>query len=265
MIVNHDIHVHTQLSSCCKDPDATPEKYLARAAQLGLHTIGFANHLWDNAMPGSSKWYAPQDFHHIMQIRDQIPADTHGVRVLVGCESEFCGAGKPGISRAVADQLDFVLLPMSHFHMKGFVLPEGVESDEDVARLMVQRFKELVESGLATGIAHPFLPFGYADRIDAIIASISDAEFRECFDRAAEAGISIEIHVSFFPSCRDKVRAGFHDDSFLRVLTIAKRCGCYFHFASDAHKLVDLDNVLLLEKYVQELGIDSDDILPCLR
>lgn len=265
MLVNHDIHVHTNLSACSHDPNATPEKYIARAAEIGLSTIGFANHLWDSALPGASKWYTPQDYNHIMQIREQLPSDTRRVKVLIGCESEYCGDGKVGISYETAGKLDFVLLPMSHTHMKGFVLPETISESTDIAKLMVRRFNEMIALRLATGVAHPFLPCGYTDRTDEIIAAITDAEFVDCFTHAAQAGTSIEIHIGFFDGSRGEKRKGFSDDTFLRVLTIAKKCGCCFHFASDAHSLSTLDRVMLLEPYAKELGLAKSNILPCLR
>jgi len=128
MIVDHDAHVHTNLSRCSHDPDATPAALIARAAAAGLKTIGFADHLWDRAMPGASPWYRPQDLDHVLQTRRLLPADTQGVRVLVGCETEFCGGGKVGLSRTGAERLDFVLVPFSHFHMKGFVAPDTVHA-----------------------------------------------------------------------------------------------------------------------------------------
>lgn len=265
MLVHHDIHVHTNLSSCSHDPQATPENYIRRAAELGLQTIGFANHLWDNCIPGSSDWYRPQDAEHILKIKAQLPEDTQGVRVLIGCESEYCGGGKVGISRHVAEQLDYVLLPISHFHMKGFVLPEGVSSIKEVADLLVQRFHEVIDLGIATGIAHPFVPLGFTKHIDEIFAAISDTAFADCFGRAAEAGVSIEIQPSYFPESQGKKSEGHHDASFLRMLSIAKKAGCCFHFGSDAHTLEGLDQMMHLEKCVQELGLEESDIWPGLR
>lgn len=265
MLIDHDLHVHTFLSDCCGDEEATASNIIARAAEADLKTIGFADHMWDRAMPGASGWYAPQDFDHIMQIKEQLPGDTQGVRILLGCESEYCGDGKVGISKEVAEQLDFVLLPMSHFHMKGFVEPEGTDTPRDVADLLVQRYQEVIELGLATGIAHPFLPCGHGEATDLILSLISDRAFQDCFGRTAELGISVEITPGFFPGCREGESGGFHDETFLRVLSLAKQAGCVFHFASDSHKLSGIGGVLKLEKYAQEAGITREDIHPLLR
>ena len=37
--------------------------------------------------------------------------------------------------------------------------------------------------------------------------------------------------------------SGLHDETFLRALGIARRMGCLFHFASDAHELADAQGV----------------------
>jgi histidinol phosphatase-like PHP family hydrolase len=265
MLIDHDLHVHTNLSSCSTDEEATPQNIIIRAADFGIKTIGFANHMWDKSIPGPDPFYVGQDYEHIMKIQDQIPQDTHGVSILTGCESEYCGDGKVGISMEVANKLEFVLLPMSHLHFKGFVEPVGITALSDVAALMVKRFKEVIELGIATGIAHPFLPIGYYQHVDEIIAEIPDDEFKVCFSRAAELGVSIEVTTGFFPGCLGIDIKGYHDTTFLRVLSIAKKCGCYFHFASDAHKLKNIGDVLKLEKYADALGITRNDILPLLR
>jgi len=261
MIVDQDLHIHSFLSACSNDPKATPENIIRAAANAGLKTIGFADHMWDRSVPGASRWYAPQDYDHIMQIREQLPDDTGGVRVLVGCETEYCGNGKIGISRETAGKLDFVLVPMDHFHMKDFVIPESVTESADVADLMTQRFNEVLDLKLATGMAHPFLPLGFKDRVDEIVALISDQTFQDCFGRAAELGVSIEITVGFFPSLQNGETEGWHDETFIRVLELARDAGCVFHFASDSHALAGIGDVRKLESYANRLGLTDAQIL----
>ena len=265
VLVDHDLHVHTFLSACSSDEQATPERMIARAAEAGLRTLGFADHMWDSRVPGASDWYRPQTFEHISRVREQMSDDTGGVRVLFGCETEYCGGGKVGISREVAEQLDFVLVPASHFHMKGFVEPPGIDGPGDVAALMVERFNEVVELGLATGVAHPFETCGYGDRTDEILARISDGQLLDCFGRAAERGVSIEITTNFFPLLAAGGASGPHDASYLRVLSLAKRAGCLFHFASDAHQLARIGEVLSLDPLARTLGITRDDLHPLVR
>jgi histidinol phosphatase-like PHP family hydrolase len=264
MLIDHDMHVHTLLSACSSDIKNIPENILKRAAEVGLKTIGFADHMWDSSIRGASSWYVPQDMNHIMQIKDMIPEDTYGVKVLIGCETEYCGDGKVGISQEAAEKLDFLLVPISHVHMKGFVLPLWVDNYKDIARIMVHRFKEVLELDLITattvGIPHPFLPVGYVEHIDEVISYISDDEFIDCFGRATEAGVGIEIQSGTFAGNYEKKFDGFHDDSFMRVFTLAKKAGCKFYFASDSHAVVSIGDVLKVERYIREIGIGKEDI-----
>jgi histidinol phosphatase-like PHP family hydrolase len=265
VIVDHDLHIHTSLSECSCDPLATPHNIIARAASLGLRTIGLADHMWDRRVPGASPWYRPQTYERLAQLRNHITDDTRGVRVLLGCETEYCGGGKVGISPEVAERLDFVLIPMSHFHMAGFVRPPSIQAPAGVASLLLERFDEAVGLGLATGIAHPFLPLGFKQMTDEILSLVSDSRLLESFGRAAEHGVSQEVSVSFFPGITGGELPGFHDETFLRVLALAKQAGCVFHFASDTHTLEGVGDSLSLEPYAEAAGIGPDDILPLAR
>ncbi len=264
-VIDHDVHMHTVLSACCGDPELTVANAVARAAALGLKTLGISNHMWDSAVPGATDWYVSQDVEHVLQSRGQIPADTQGVRVLIGCETEYCGRSRIGISRAAVKRFDYVLVPISHLHMLGFTAPEQLMSPPEVARVMVQRFDEVLDLRLATGIAHPFLPLGYLDQVDEVLSYLKEPRLKELFAAAAELGVSQEISAAMFPQCMGKEKAGHHDESFLRILHLAKRAGCLFHFASDAHHLDNVGRVVKLEPVVQALGLKSQDIHPLFR
>ena len=261
-MIDHDIHIHTCLSACCKDPRSLPEFIIPRAAAAGLKIIGFSDHLWDSAVPCDSDWHRPQDFEHISRVRRMMPADTKGVRVLFGCETEYLGNGQAAISSEVAAQLDFVLVPISH---AGFVAPATGAGPEQLARGMLQWFAEAIELEVATGIAHPFLPCRYQDHADEIIGLIGDAAFTDVFGRAAERGVSLGITTGFFPSLGGGETEGFHDETFLRMFTLAREARCVFHFGSDAHSLDSVDRVPKLARHVERIGIPPDHILPLVR
>jgi len=265
VIVDHDLHIHTTLSACCTDQQCTPANIIDRAAGAGLKTIGFANHVWDSAVPGGGQWYRKQSLRHILQIRRQIPDDTRGLRVLVGCECEYCGDGKVSITPASAEQLDYVLVPISHFHIEPMVKPADVNTPKEMAALLIQRFREAIELEIATGIAHPLLAHGYERQCDEILSHICEGELLDAFGRAAELGVSIEVHFGMFPGAGKGETEGFHDETFLRVLSLAKQAGCCFHFASDAHHLENVTRAVKLEPYARAIGITPDDILPLLR
>ncbi len=131
-----DVHIHNYLSNCSKDRAATAENQIYKAAELGLKTIGFANHIWDARVEGASSWYHKQTLEFSMQIKNQIPADTRGVKVLIGAETEYCGRSKTlGMSAQGAKKLDYLLIPHSHVHMVNFVMDDPAPMAEARERL----------------------------------------------------------------------------------------------------------------------------------
>ena len=56
-IIDNDLHIHSQLSSCSRDPEQNPEALLAYAVKNGFTTICIADHYWDERIPGASNWY----------------------------------------------------------------------------------------------------------------------------------------------------------------------------------------------------------------
>lgn len=261
MIIDHDLHIHTNLSSCSNDPDAIPSKIIKKARKNGLKTIGFCDHFWDETVPGASKWYKGQDFAHVSLIRNQIPRDKEGIDVLIGCETEYCGGGKIGISKARVEEFDYVLVPISHFHMKGFVVPDTNLSFEDMANLLVERFIEVLQLDIATAIPHPFYPVGYTQYVDEILSYVEDNAFYDCFNMAADKKVGIEVSNVMFPGSRGKKYDGFHDETFLRILSIARECGCMFYFGSDAHELDSIGLVKNLGPYAQRIGIAEKQLM----
>ena len=119
MKITSDLHIHTRLSSCAK-PEATVEYYMNKAREMGLKTLGFTDHLWDSAIPNANKFYVPQDFRHISEIRAELDAaDKTGIdRILFGAEGEY-DPWRHGVALTpeVAEQLEILLVPNSHTHM----------------------------------------------------------------------------------------------------------------------------------------------------
>ena len=125
MKIHHDVHTHTEISSCCYDRLATPENFIRAAAKLGHTTFGFSNHLWDESVEGASSFYHKQTFAHILPEKERIfSADNCGMKILFGAEVEYCGKSDTLALRAEnASVLDYVLIPHTHTHMEGFVIP----------------------------------------------------------------------------------------------------------------------------------------------
>ena len=122
----HDVHIHNYLSSCSGDNQATVENYVEIVKSLGLKVMGFANHTWDESipLPRPNNFYQRQSMAFQSQIKSQIPEQVDGLKILVGAETEYCGMYDVlGMGREAALQLDFLLIPHSHVHMRNFVMP----------------------------------------------------------------------------------------------------------------------------------------------
>lgn len=230
----HDLHIHTTLSSCA-GPDARLADYLPELLRRKFAAVGFANHLWDRAVPGASDWYRPQDIDHVMQLKSELAGlELPGTRVYFGCETEYLGGGVVGLAAEHAALFDFVLVPPHHFHMAGFTRPADLTEPAAVRNLMIERFYEVCDLDFAFGLAHPFLPMGYRESGLEILRGISDDDFGACYGYAAAKGKSIEINLSIFRSLPPPAL-----DEYRRMMTVAARCGCRFHLGSDAHGMAD--------------------------
>ncbi|NLF21620.1 MAG: PHP domain-containing protein [Lentisphaerae bacterium] len=260
--VTHDYHFHSTLSACCHDECMRPETVLAHAAEHGFEEICLTDHLWDPDVPGASSWYRPQGIRHV---RSALPLPRHErVRFFFGCETEYCGGGKLGLSRAHFDEFDFVVIPTTHMHMRGFVRPEAVVTEAQMVELYVDRLEELVRLDLPwnkVGIAHLTcnLLFKEGD-VGAILRQLDEARLLRVFDRLARTGAGIELNASSL--------AGWQadPDTWLRPYRLAKRAGCRFYSASDAHVLENLGQIAaVIPGVVAALALTERDRyrIPC--
>ena len=229
-VIDHDLHLHSQLSSCSGHPEQTAENLLRYARENGLRHICLTDHFWDEKVEGASKWYQPQNYAHISRALP-LPVDD-GIRFGFGCETEMDRYLTLGISRETMDQLDFVIVPTSHLHMSGFTIPEDMVSAEDRARYYMERNHALLDMELPfekMGLAHftcSLLAKNCAGTRDDILNTISDGQYAEFFERVASKGMGVELNTNVNDASNQAV---------LRPYRIALACGCTFYFGSDAH------------------------------
>ncbi len=170
MVIRHDIHNHTTLSRCCYDPEATAPAFIRRAVELGHTVLGISNHLWDEKVPGASSWYKNQMISYGLQLRDCVPADTCGVRVLIGTETEYFAAhSRLGMLAETAKKFDFVLVPHSHTHMRGDVFGDNADA-KALKKLFAERIAKALPELTADQVKKMANSLGYAE-IDALVAS----------------------------------------------------------------------------------------------
>ena len=275
MKIKQDIHIHTYISACAQS-NATPQFYIDNAAERGLELIGFADHMWDNGKGYSIASYERHhgNFANLIRIKEDLAKCTipDGLRVLVGCETDFVADSTLGISREVAAQLDFVLAPSSHTHFPE-VCPSPYRDDRfSCVKFSLDAFKRLMkhpDADLITAVAHPMATHYVGQEgsdLDAI-ATISDAEFREAFLLAADKQIGIEINgcVVMFaceaagvdPKDLDKIK----NVEYYRMFSIAKEAGCKFTFGSDAHSQHAVQHFRYAQAMADALGLTDDDVI----
>ncbi len=257
----YDIHVHTSLSECCSDKEnQRPEKLLGIAEDMGLRLIGFSDHVWDNPEIKPNFWYEPQNSSRILAMRNNLPFDSEGIRILVGCEGETIAPGKFGVTRYLVEKLDFCLLACSHFQISDFVAQPSDTTPRGVAKHVLEFFMSAVESGLATAIPHPMLPIGYTAIFDEMLESISNGELYDAFAAASGMNVAIEVTLAFFPPVIEG-RAKWSMETPIRLLGIARQAGCKFTFASDAHKPDDFRSLGKIAQLLDAAGISEKDML----
>ena len=64
-IFDNDLHIHSYISLCSKDPEQTPEAILQYAKDNNLKTVALTDHFWDSSVDGASNFYQPQNFEWI--------------------------------------------------------------------------------------------------------------------------------------------------------------------------------------------------------
>ena len=229
-IIDHDLHLHSQLSFCSGHPEQTSATLLNYAREQGLRHICVTDHFWDENVPGASEWYRPQNFPHISQILPLPNAD--GVTFHFGCETDFDKFKTLGIRLETIDKMDFVIVPTSHLHMSGFTIDPADSSVTRRAALYMERNHALLDMDLPftkMGLAHftcCLLDRGCEGSRDDIMDAITDAQYAEFFERLATCGMGLEINTSLSDST---------NQSALRPYRIARACGCKFYLGSDAH------------------------------
>lgn len=250
--LDHDYHIHTTLSTCCHDPNMTPERLIPVCREEGRKEIVLTNHFWDALMPGADAWYGPQNLAHVRKILP-LPEETD-ILVHFGCETEFCGGKKIGISPESYDAFEFIIVPFDHLH-NHFSRPVDCTTPEQVAALYMDHFEDLLQLDLPwrkIGIAHLTCSLTYpGPRLHEVFEHMDAARLSRCFDFLAAKGAGVELNADCFKPGWETYR-----DTFLSVYRLAERSGCKFYCGSDAHALATLRTLRPnLAPVVEALGL----------
>ena len=94
-----------------------------------------------------------------------------------------------GISSERYDYFDFIIIPTTHFHMKGFTIDENVVNPEDKAKYWLGRFNAVLDMDLPfhkIGLAHLTCRLIDRDREKylQVLESIPENDMIDVFKRA---------------------------------------------------------------------------------
>ena len=151
--IDHDLHIHSQLSSCSSHPEQTPENILKYGVKNGLKTVCITDHHWDDRIEGISDWYKKQgDVFSVLPL----PQDEN-CRFLFGCETDMDKNLVIGLSKEEMERYDFFIVPTTHLHMKNFTFDEAQDNVADKTALYIRRFEAFLDADLPfhkVGLAH---------------------------------------------------------------------------------------------------------------
>lgn len=256
---DHDLHIHSYLSTCSRNPEQNVENILKYAKDNGLRTVCITDHFWDEKIPCGSaeKWYSTQNYSHVAEILP-LPKDSE-VKFLFGCEADMDKNMTVGLSRERAELFDFIVISTTHLHMHS---PEPDNSDPEFrAKLWVERLDALFNMDLPfrkIGVAH--LTCILANRASEelfkkTLEHIPDRELERVFAAAARLGVGIELNMG------DMVHFDLCREEFLRIYGSAKRCGCKFYFGSDSHNPEEFEGFgTVFDEIVELLSLTEDDV-----
>ena len=258
---DHDIHCHTRLSVCSKDENTNPEALLRWAEQSGYDCLCLTDHYWEDGVPGPNNFYARQGLEHVKESLP-LPKAPKGMRMLFGCETEYCGKDRLAITKRTLDEFAFVIVPLNHVHMEGLTRDPSVRTPKQVAELFMQRIEELSWLDLPwkkIGLAHLNCSLIYTAGDWLEVMRLLDVErLRPTFARYAKLGAGIELNASCFKPGWEE-----HEEENLRLFRLAREEGCRFYCGSDAHHPAELPAVQgYLPEVIERLGLtDSERFL----
>ena len=257
-IIDHDLHIHSRISSCSGDPGQTSERILRYAEENGYNIVCLTDHFWDERVEGASKWYSIQNYAHISKAKPLPQSDK--VRFGFGCETELNRFLTLGVSKERYDLFDFIIIPTTHFHMKGYTLfQEEIADAQSRANTWVKRLSAVLDMNLPfhkVGVAHLTCGLIAPTREEYldVLKRIPGEEMEHLFKKAAGLGVGIEINSGDMSFTEEEA------DVVLRPYRIARECGCRFYCGSDAHHPAELDKAkAIFERAVEMLGLTEED------
>ena len=235
-VVDHDFHIHSTVSLCCKDSEQTPQRILQYAKNNNYKKVCLTNHFWDESVKSEAEWHEAHRYNNLISVLP-LPQDAE-VEFLLGAETDIDYNNVLGISEERMNMLDFIVVATTHLHLAGNTVRNKIQTPEEAADAWLNKLKALLSMNLEwhkIGIAHLTCGHILKNETPKVISLLSDESLYTVFDDCSQKGVGIELNMkTLFMSEEEK-------DILLRPYFIAKDCGCKFYLGSDAHKTSALE------------------------
>lgn len=260
-IADHDFHIHSTVSRCCKDENQTPEAILSYAEENGFRKICLTNHFWDETVKSEAEWIEEHSYSYLTSVLP-LP-QKNGIDFLFGAEIDMDYNGVLGISPERLSTLDFVTVATTHMHLAGNSVREKISTPEEASEIWLEKIRNLLSMPLPfhkMGLAHMTTGHILKEKTPEVIKLLTDNDLYEIFSDCAEKGLGIELNTkTIFNSDEEK-------DILLRPYFIAKDCGCKFYLGSDSHKTEALDRATEnFRRIIDLLDLKEDDKFPLAK
>ena len=93
------------------------------------------------------------------------------------------------------------------------------------------------------------------------LALRSDAEYEECFKKARDLGVSLEINTDSVEACG----LDMSQNQLMRIFEIAKNVGCQFTFGSDSHSIAGLEKIKISHEVIKYLDLNKNHLAEFVR
>lgn len=268
-----DYHIHT---SMCRHAEGAAREYVERAVRLGMHEMGFADHLpflggWEPRHDLSDDWAMRPDEldDYVTLVQDLAREYAADLRVVLGIEADFIPDTLEETA-AVLDQYPFEYV-IGSVHIVGdrfgFDHPqmEGRLAEYGLDRIHLESLdlmRQAAEAGLFDVAGHldHAVKFG-APRDEEAVAAAASAALRA----VAAAGMALEINTG---GLRKPIGKPFPAPALLRE---AHDLGIPLVLGSDAHRPCDVghgfDHAAALARAsgyatVRSLATHEQEVLP---
>lgn len=221
-----------------------PRDIVKTAVERGITHLAITDHFYSFTDP-STLDQMRTDFHHACRHLNG------SLKVFFGCEVEIMGPGRTAGAPDLAEKLDFVMAGATHFQNTGITEFPVLPDDYARARYILENFQYAVSLPWVDSIAHPFfVPPSVCS--GEVVNLLTDSELLPALELAKENDAAMEISRRVYHTPEQTVFAR-------RFYSLCKRVGLQFTIGSDAHQLVDIGNVRVLEPFIAELGLAEKD------